>query len=127
MKYLIKTPLLVGARQGVHRSTSLKKPYNTENYHHRNRKLDRSLLPSPIDYYREFFPSLNSNYKSEWVSVLCCFHKDKNPSLRLNLQSGAFRCFGCGAHGGDVLAFHAQRNNLPFVAAVSFFGAWAYE
>lgn len=127
MRETTKNPLLVGAKQGAEKNTSLKKPYHTGIHAGRKRKFDRSLLPNPLSYYRSFFTELNSNYNNEWVSVRCCFHKDKNPSLRLNLQNGAFRCFGCGAHGGSVLAFHAQRNNLPFVVAVSYFGAWAYE
>lgn len=33
---------------------------------------------------------------------LCPFHSDSNPSLSLNLSSGAFNCFSCGAKGGPV-------------------------
>ncbi len=33
------------------------------------------------------------------VLTLCPFHKDKNPSLSINLETGLFHCFGCGEKG----------------------------
>jgi hypothetical protein len=30
----------------------------------------------------------------------------------------------CGAHGGDVLAFHMQRHGLRFIEAAQALGAW---
>ena len=32
---------------------------------------------------------------------LCPFHDDKNPSLSVNLETGAFNCHACGAKGKD--------------------------
>jgi len=41
-----------------------------------------------------------------WRRARCCFHRpDRRPSLSVNVTSGAFRCFACGASGGDVIAF----------------------
>ncbi len=89
---------------------------------------DRHCLPKPVNYYHQHFPALLMNPRSEWINVHCCFHDDKNPSLSINLSSGGFYCFGCGAKGGDVIAFHMQRYHVPFVEAVTFFGAWGiYE
>jgi hypothetical protein len=34
--------------------------------------------------------------------VRCIFHTDRTPSLNVNLRTGLFNCFGCGAHGGAV-------------------------
>lgn len=34
------------------------------------------------------------------VYVLCPFHEDKNPSLSISIDSGVFRCWGCGEVGG---------------------------
>ena len=65
------------------------------------RKFDRSLLPTPAAYYSKQFQNLK--IKSEWVKVRCCFHDDSTPSLSINMVNGHFRCFGCGAKGGDVL------------------------
>lgn len=86
------------------------------------KRFDRCHLPEPYDYFVQYFPHLKK--KSRWVSVLCCFHEEKRPSLRLNLETGAFRCFGCGVRGGDILSFHQQRYQLTFVEAARFFGAW---
>jgi DNA primase len=59
--------------------------------------------------------------------VHCCFHPDTHPSLRINIISGGFICFGCGAKGGDIVAFHSQRFGLPFVEVITHFGAWTDE
>lgn len=128
MIYKTKKPLPIDVRQRVNKRILLKKPNDTEIHCQGNRKkFDRFLLPHSLDYYSTLFPFLRAHSKSEWVSVRCCFHQDRNPSLRLNVHSGAFRCFGCGACGADVLAFHMQHNNMSFVAAVTFFGAWIDE
>ena len=41
--------------------------------------------------------------KGEYFVILCPFHRDSNPSLRVNicddLPAGAFHCFSCGEHG----------------------------
>lgn len=87
-------------------------------------KFSRDRLPNPCDYYAQQFPNLNIINQRMWTSVRCCFHEDNSPSLRINLISGAFRCFACGTKGGDVLAFHQQRHNLTFKQAVCFFSAW---
>jgi hypothetical protein len=91
----------------------------------KSKKLDRTLLPSPVDYYSQQFPKL-PRY-SQWVTVHCCFHEDRNPSLRLNLVTGASRCFGCHAKGGDVIAFHMKHYSLNFITTINHFGAWCYE
>lgn len=87
-------------------------------------KFDRSLLPSPADYYKE--QGLKLRGGGEWKSALCPFHDDQNPSLRLRYDSGGFRCMVCGAKGGDVLAFHQLRYKLPFITAAKALGAWRY-
>lgn len=90
-----------------------------------NRRLDKSLLPHPIGYYRQEFAELKIMPK--WTAVICPFHDDHNPSLNINLITGGFRCFACGAHGGDVLAFQMQRYQMNFTKAVGFFGAWRHD
>ena len=32
--------------------------------------------------------------------VVCIFHKDRTPSLSVDVQAGVFNCFACGAKGG---------------------------
>lgn len=85
-------------------------------------RFHRESLPCPVDYF------LGEGLKfvgcGKWKSACCPFHADTKPSLRLRLDSGAFRCMVCGAHGGDVLAFHRLRYGLRFVEAARALGAW---
>lgn len=91
----------------------------------RQRQFNPKRLPAPLDYYQQIFSNLIA--KSGWVSVPCCFHEDTQPSLRINLDFGGFRCFSCGEKGGDMVAFHQKRHHLTFMEAVNFFGAWEYD
>jgi len=85
-------------------------------------RLDKSRLPSPPDYFECI--GLRLIGKGAWRSALCPFHDDRQPSLRVQFAQGAFRCMACGAHGGDVLAFHRLRTGLGFVSAARDLGAW---
>ena len=82
---------------------------------------NRNLLPRPGEYFKK--QGLKLTGGGEWKSAICPFHEDKNPSLRLRLDSGGFRCMACGAHGGDVLAFHMQLHKLNFISAARALGA----
>lgn len=82
----------------------------------------RDLLPNPVTYYRE--QGLKLGGGGAWKSALCPFHSDATPSLRVRIETGAFRCMVCGAHGGDVLAFHMRRHGLRFIDAARALGAW---
>ena len=82
----------------------------------------RDWLPIPAEYYRH--QGLKLIGSGEWKSALCPFHDDTKPSLRIRLESGAYRCMVCGARGGDVLAFHRQRHQLSFIEAAKALGAW---
>lgn len=80
------------------------------------RCIPRDELPTPFFYYKKIFPSITRG--CEWTPVRCCFHNDSNPSLSINLKSGGFNCFSCGAKGGDVIAFHQQHLSLGFHEAL---------
>ena len=82
----------------------------------------RDRLPNPADYFTAQKLTLAGH--GAWRSTLCPFHDDHTPSLRVRLDTGAFRCMVCGAHGGDVLAFHRLRTGLPFIEAAKALGAW---
>src|SRR3954447_14530982 len=43
--------------------------------------------------------------------VLCPFHADKKPSLKVNLGRKVFNCFGCGA-SGNVIEFVRRKEGL---------------
>jgi len=64
-----------------------------------------------------------ANLKGYWP-MLCPFHEDKRPSLHLHQVTGHFRCFSCGAKGGDILAFYRQATGRSFVEAAKDLGAW---
>jgi len=83
----------------------------------------RDRLPSPVDYYTGM-ARLRLLGRGTWRSTVCPFHEDTRPSLRVNVDSGAYRCMACGAKGRDVLAFHRSRHGLSFVAAAQALGAW---
>ena len=83
---------------------------------------DKSRLPSPASYYATEGVSLKGS--GAWRDAMCPFHPDTKPSLRVRLDSGAFRCMSCGAHGGDVVAFHMRLYDLNFKVAVMALGAW---
>lgn len=85
-------------------------------------KFSRKDLPSSITYYETQNIKLNGG--GAWRDAICPFHPDTKPSLRVNVEKGAYRCMVCGAHGGDVLAFHMHKHGLNFVEACKVLGAW---
>ena len=83
---------------------------------------NRDRMPQPAEFYVGQGIKLLGG--GAWRSALCPFHNDKNPSLRVFLDTGAFRCMVCGAKGGDVLAFYMLRHGLRFIDAAKALGAW---
>lgn len=83
---------------------------------------DRIRLPSPSAYFEA--QGLTLKGKGAWLDAVCPFHADTKPSLRVRIETGAFSCMACGAHGGDVLAYHMQLHNMDFKAAAVSLGAW---
>ena len=50
----------------------------------------------------------------------CCpFHGEKNPSFKVNSNTGLWHCFGCG-EGGDVFSYVQKRENLEFPDAIRY-------
>jgi len=85
--------------------------------------LDRARLPPPMGYFER--AGLHLIGRGIWRSARCPFHDDSQPSLRINAETGAYRCMACGAKGGDVLAFHQRRHGLSFTQAARDLGAWS--
>jgi DNA primase len=85
----------------------------------------RDLLPSPAEYLK--LQGVKLKGTGAWRDAVCLFHDDTKPSLRVRIETGAFRCMVCGAHGGDVLAFHMLITGLPFKRAAQDLGAWGNE
>lgn len=83
---------------------------------------DRTLLPDPATFYEN--TGLRLTGRGKWRTTGCVFHNSSD-SMRINLQSGAFVCMaGCGAKGGDVLAYHMAVHGVEFVDAAKALGAW---
>lgn len=86
--------------------------------------LDKSRLPDPQSYYEAQGLRLTGPQRAKWKTTRCEFH-DGSDSMRINTHSGAFVCMaGCGARGGDVLAFHMAAHGLGFIEACQDLGAW---
>ena len=86
---------------------------------------ERDRLPDPRDYYEN--EGLKLSKGSKWVTTACSFH-DGSDSMRINLHSGAFVCMaGCGAKGGDVLAYHMAAHCMEFVEAAKALGCWVED
>ena len=83
---------------------------------------ERTRLPEPCGYFEREGVRLIG--RGRWRSAVCPFHDDARPSLRVNVETGAFRCMACGAKGGDVLAYHRARHGLSFKQAARDLGAW---
>jgi len=83
---------------------------------------DKSALPAPQTYFRSIGNPLQGH--GAWRNALCPFHRDTRPSLRVRLDTGAYRCMACGVNGGDVLAFHRRRTGKGFIDAARELGAW---
>lgn len=82
----------------------------------------RDRLPEPAVYFEAEGLALKG--RGNWRSTLCVFHEDRDPSLRINVQTGAWCCMSCGTKGGDLIAFHMQRRGVDFVTAARELGCW---
>lgn len=84
---------------------------------------DRNNLPDAQDYY-ENIAGLNLVGRGLWKTTRCDFHGGSD-SMRTNSKTGAFACMaGCGARGGDVLAYHMAAHGLSFIDAAKSIGCW---
>lgn len=50
--------------------------------------------------------------------IVCPFHSEKTPSLKIYENNRGWNCFGCGM-GGDIIAFVQKYFNLSFKDAIS--------
>ncbi|PPD41651.1 MAG: hypothetical protein CTY16_15785 [Methylobacter sp.] len=74
---------------------------------------------SPLDYYRHELPTAKLKKHGWNDGGLCPFHADNHAgSFRVNIITGAFNCFACGAAGGDIIAFTMSLYGLKFVEAL---------
>lgn len=73
-------------------------------------------LAKVLVYYGLIQDASRDEYK-----IICPFHADANPSLKVNLQEGTFYCFGCTA-SGDAFRFVKLANpELDDLQALALF------
>jgi len=86
-------------------------------------KLNADFIKNSItalDFYRHELPNAPLK-RVDWNNGgLCPFHADNQAgSFRVNLTTGAFKCFACGMAGSDVIAFVMSLYGLQFVEALA--------
>lgn len=81
--------------------------------------LKRAILPYDF-YMREQGLHRFGCRSGKWaVAGLCPFHDDGSAgSFKVNLESGAYKCFSCGATGGDIISFTQTRCDISFKEAM---------
>lgn len=70
------------------------------------RKYDGKDLLKVLVYYG----IINDDVPTSEFNIICPFHDDINPSMKINLSEGTFFCFGCGLYGN---AFDFVKNAQP--------------
>lgn len=82
---------------------------------------------SPSKYYASILGGKIGKHSGHgWYAWrgLCPFHADTLAgSFYIHAATGAFKCFSCGAKGGDILAFHMQLKGCSFTDACKQIGA----
>ena len=64
-------------------------------------------------FYRRYLSEFHPVAGKSNVSLRCCFHDDITPSLSINLASGLYNCYGCGAKG-NAIDFIKQKFGLGY-------------
>ena len=79
-------------------------------------------LPDAVPYFES--EGLTLKGKGKWRTTECTFHGGSD-SMRVHIDTGAFVCMaGCGAKGGDVLAYHMAVHGPGFVESAKALGAY---
>ena len=85
---------------------------------------NRDALPDAQTYFEERGLKLTGPSRAKWKTTRCEFHGGSD-SMRINTKTGAWICMaGCGAKGGDALAYHMASDGLDFITAAKELGAW---
>lgn len=76
-------------------------------------------LINPIDFYIYEGHAVETRKRAKWqLGGLCPFHNDRKAgSFFISSLSGGFKCFSCGASGGDIIAYIQQRYEITFLEA----------
>lgn len=89
-----------------------------------NTKLNPYSIKQQIDpgaFYTREQHLIEPRYPSRaWIPAgLCPFHDDQHEgNFFICTKNGAFKCFSCGAKGGDIINFIQQKYQLGFGQAL---------
>ncbi len=74
---------------------------------------------NPVDFYHHELPDSKLKRHGWNDAGLCPFHPDNNAgSFKVNIETGAFKCFACNTSGGDIIAFTMALHGLEFKGAL---------
>lgn len=85
---------------------------------------NRDALPPVVDVLALLDISAPKATAKGYAQVACPIHGDAKPSLSIHLERDNFKCWACGATGGDVLDLYRKARGLSFVQAARDLGAW---
>jgi DNA primase len=79
----------------------------------------KSLIPAE-DFYKREGQKVRYKGNNPWKEAgTCPFHNDRKAgSFRIHSLNGSFRCFSCGAKGGDIIAYTMKKYEIPFIDAI---------
>ena len=84
----------------------------------------RHLLPQPRTFWEGELGRLSRPDRKCYAKGRCPFHKSRSgQSFSVNLNTGAFCCFGCDVKG-DIVSYVMQRDGCDFKTAAKKLGAW---
>jgi DNA primase len=74
-------------------------------------------LIDPLTFYLQEGLEIDHRGRSAWkIAGVCPFHEDSSPgSFKINITTGAFRCWSCGEYGSDIISFIQKRDKLGFL------------
>jgi transcriptional regulator with XRE-family HTH domain len=88
----------------------------------------REMLPPARGFWEQELGKLTRPNQKAWALANCPFHQSQSKrSFSVNVESGAFHCFGCDARGGDLIAFLRKREGYSFQRACEVLGCWRGE
>jgi len=74
-------------------------------------------LAARMDYHAVFSEYLRLKKKGSRFFAVCPFHKEKDASLSVDVETGLWHCFGC-KEGGNVFQFLAKIEHLEMAEVV---------
>lgn len=74
----------------------------------------------PRSFYYEDLPNAKLDRYGWNYGQVCCFHDDdKSGSLRVNLETGAFKCVSCGVEENDIIDFTIAKDKIQMAEALA--------